>query len=195
MARAIGFNYDVALDRATRLFWKHGYAQTSLRELLKVMGIGESSFYNTLKSKKQLYLECLTRYEDTEGRKRGLALMSAATAGRGIRDLIGVILDCLDDPHTPSRLCMMAAMASEDVLADADLRRFVEDRMSNLRNSLVGLMLRDKGAGLLPATFDPEAVAPVVVTYLQGLWRVALLSYDRPRCEREVDLFLTAIGL
>jgi len=27
------------------VFWKDGYAGTSLRDLLKVMGIGEGSFY------------------------------------------------------------------------------------------------------------------------------------------------------
>ena len=80
MARAIAFDYDRALERATWLFWKSGYAGTSLRDLLKIMDIGEGSFYNTLKSKKQLYLACVRRYEETEGRKRGQALMSASTA-------------------------------------------------------------------------------------------------------------------
>ena len=59
MARSIEFDYDQALERATRLFWRDGYAGTSLRDLLKVIGIGEGSFYNTLKSKKRLYIECL----------------------------------------------------------------------------------------------------------------------------------------
>jgi len=36
---------------------------------------------------------------------------------------------------------------------------------------------------------------PVVVTYLQGLWRMALVSYERPRFERQIDMFLTGLGL
>ena len=70
MARALEFDYDKAIDKATRVFWKNGYSGTSLRDLLKAIGIGEGSFYNTLKSKKQLYLECLKRYNDTVGRRR-----------------------------------------------------------------------------------------------------------------------------
>ena len=65
MARALEFDYDKAIDKATRVFWKNGYSGTSLRDLLKAIGIGEGSFYNTLKSKKQLYLKCLKRYNDT----------------------------------------------------------------------------------------------------------------------------------
>jgi len=80
MARALEFDYDKAIDKATRVFWKNGYSGTSLRDLLKAIGIGEGSFYNTLKSKKQLYLECLKRYNDTVGRRRAAALFSPSSA-------------------------------------------------------------------------------------------------------------------
>jgi TetR/AcrR family transcriptional repressor of nem operon len=195
MGRTIAFDYDEALDRAMGLFWKHGYAGTALRDLLKVMGIGEGSFYNTLKSKKQLYLACVKRYEDTEGRKRQQALATAPTASEGIRALFGVVLDCLDDPETPSRLCMLAAMASEEVLFEPDLRRRVEDGLESFRASLSERLGQDRDRGLLPRARDPDTLASVVVTYLQGLWRMALVDYDRRRFERQVDAFLTALGL
>jgi len=195
MARTIGFDYDQALDKATWLFWKDGYAGTSLRDLLKVMRIGEGSFYNTVKSKKRLYMACLKRYQETEVRKRRLALVSAPTAGMGIRALFGVLLDCLDDPRTPSRLCMMAAMAAEDVLADPDLRAFAEGGLSRLEAELVARLTQDQVAGLFPAGLDPATIAPVIITYLQGLWRMALVSYDRPRFERQIDALLTGLGL
>jgi TetR/AcrR family transcriptional repressor of nem operon len=35
----------------------------------------------------------------------------------------------------------------------------------------------DKEAG--PAEFEPQLVGPVIVTYLQGLWRMALVSCDQ----------------
>ena len=195
MARVIAFDYDQALERATWLFWKSGYAGTSLRDLLKIMDIGEGSFYNTLKSKKQLYLACLKRYEETEGRKRGQALMSAPTASHGIRALFDVVLDCLDDPSTPSRLCMMAAMASEEVLSEPDLRKLVEDGLGGFHARLAERLSQDRDQGRLPATLDSQITASVVVTYLQGIWRMALVDYDRPRFERQIDAFLSGLGL
>jgi TetR/AcrR family transcriptional repressor of nem operon len=33
------------------------------------------------------------------------------------------------------------------------------------------------------------------MTFSQGLWRMALVDYDRERFERQVDSFLTALGL
>jgi TetR/AcrR family transcriptional repressor of nem operon len=195
MAGVIAFDYERALDKATWLFWKNGYTGTSLRDLLKVMGIGEGSFYNTLKSKKRLFLECLKRYDETEGRKRSLALMSAPTAGLGVRALFISILDCLDSPGTPSRLCMFAAMACEDVLSDPELRKAVEDRMKRYEAQLVERLSQDREAGRLPVDLDPRLTASVIATYQQGLWRMALMEYDRVRFSRQIDVFLTALGL
>lgn len=195
MARALEFEYTTVLERATRLFWEKGYASTSLRDLLKTMGIGEGSFYNTLKSKKNAYLECLKHYNATVNRRRGEALFAAPTAAAGVRALFVTVLDCLDDPNTPSRLCLMAGSVSHKVMEEPDLRGYVKEQMLLLSERMVARLNSDKEAGLLPAEFEPELVVPVVVTYMQGLWRMALVSYERTRFERQIDMFLSGLGL
>jgi TetR/AcrR family transcriptional repressor of nem operon len=195
MARQIAFDYDRALDKAMRLFWKNGYAETGVRDLLKVMQIGEGSFYNTLKSKKQLYLSCVQCYEDTVVRTRIQALVSGSTAAEGIRAFFSDVLDCLDNPRTPSRLCMLAAMATEEVLAEPDLRKRGTDGLKNLQSLLCERLSQDRDKGLLPPSLDPRTVAAVIVTYLQGVWRMALVDYKRPSFERQIEAFLTGLGL
>src|SRR5215813_11313717 len=129
MARALEFDYDKAIDRATRVFWKHGYAGTSLRDLLNAIGIGEGSFYNTLKSKKRLYLECLKHYNETVVRRRAEALFSPSSAKEGVRGLFKSVLNDLDDPRTP-RVCLMARSVSSDVWAERDLQKYVQTDMA-----------------------------------------------------------------
>jgi len=195
MARTLEFDYVTALERATRLFWKTGYSSTSLRDLLKNMGIGEGSFYNTLKSKKNAYLECLKHYNATVNHYRGEAFLSASDAASGVRAFFRTVLDCLDDPNTPSPVCLMAGSMTREVLAEPDLRKYVQEQMSTVSERMTARLRADKENGLLPAEFDPETVVPVIVTYLQGLWRMALVSYDRPQFERQIDVFLTGLGL
>ena len=195
MARALAFDYTSALERATRLFWKTGYAGTSLRDLLQGMGIGESSFYNTLKSKKHAYLECLKHYNATVGLKRGQAFFAAPTAALGVRALFGAVLDCLDDPHSPSMVCLMAGSLTHEVMEEADLRAYVEGQLSILAERMSERLTADRDAGLLPTQFDPQLVVPVIVTYLQGVWRMALISYNRTHFENQIDLFLAGLGL
>ena len=195
MARALEFDYATALEQGSRLFWGSGYSNTSLRDLLRKMGIGEGSFYNTLKSKKNAYLECLKHYNATVNHKRGEALLAAPTAAAGVRALFQTVLDCLDDPETPSRVCLMAGSLTPEVLAEPDLREYVEQHMATVAEIMTARLAADREAGLLPATVEPRLVVPVIVTYLQGLWRMALISYDRPRFEQQIDLFLTSLGL
>src|SRR5215475_6301279 len=180
MARALEFDYDKAIDKATRVFWKNGYSGTSLRNLLKAIGIGEGSFYNTLKSKKQIYLECLKRYNDTVGRRRAEALFSPSSAKEGVRGLFRTLLDDLDDPRIP-RACLLARSVSSDVLAERDLQRVVRRDMAAFVGALSHRLKAAKDTGELPPEFDAESVAQIIATYVQGLFREALLSFDRPQ--------------
>jgi len=195
MAGKIAFDYDRAVGEATKLFWKNGYADTGLRDLLKAMGIGEGSFYNTIGSKKKLFLTCLGRYEETVVADRMRALNEPGTAAEGIREFFRMILDCLDDPETPSRLCMLAAMSTEEVLAESDLRTRADEGITNLRAALRDRIAADGDVGALCASFDPTVAAGILTTYVQGLWRVALVSYNRAESERQIEALLAGLGL
>ena len=89
----------------------------------------------------------------------------------------------------------MAGSITPEVLNEPELREYVQGQMVMLTERMTARLTADKDAGLLPAEFDAQLVAPVIVTYLQGLWRMALISYDRTRFERQIDLFLTGLGL
>ena len=194
MTRGLEFDYEEAIDKATRVFWEKGYASASLRDLLKAIGIGEGSFYNTLKGKKQLYLKCLKHYNETVVRRRAEALFSPSSTKEGVRGLFKTVLDDLDDPRIP-RVCLVAGSVSSDVLAERDLKKFIETDMAAFVGAFLDRLKSAKDTGELPPQFDAEVVAQIIATYLQGLYRTALLSYNRPQLERQIDQFLTGLGL
>ena len=195
MPRTLEFDYPKALEKATRLFWRLGYAGTSLRPLLKAMGIGEGSFYNKLKSMDYAYLECLQHYNATVGQRRGKAFFSAPTGRAGVRALFNEILNCLDNPRTPSKVCLMAASVTREVLAEPSLKKFIQHEMSKMSEAMIARLKTDQQAGLLPPDFDAATVVPIIITYIQGQWRMALVSYDRPQFEKQIDVFLKGLGL
>jgi TetR/AcrR family transcriptional repressor of nem operon len=63
MARPREFNAEDALRKAMNLFWERGYADTSLHDLLDVMGITRGSFYKAFDDKLSIYLATLDLYE------------------------------------------------------------------------------------------------------------------------------------
>ncbi len=194
MGRGIEFDYDKAIDKATRLFWKTGYSNTSLRDLLKVMNIGEGSFYNTVKSKKNLYLECLKHYRATVMSQRETALFSQTSAKLGVRALFKTVLDQMDDPKRPG-LCLMAGSISRDVLDEKEIREYIVGEGVASEGRFVELLRSAQEAGELPKQFKPAVVAQIIGTYIQGMSRAALISYDRQRIERQVEVLLTGLGL
>ena len=46
------FDTEVALTKAMEVFWAQGYEAASLSELMKNMGIGKKSLYDTFGNKK-----------------------------------------------------------------------------------------------------------------------------------------------
>ena len=194
MGRGIEFDYDKAIDRATRVFWKTGYSNTSLRDLLRAMKIGEGSFYNTVKSKKNLYLECLKHYRATVINERHTALFSQKSAKLGVRALFKTVLDQMDDPKRPG-LCLLAGSLSRDVLDEKDLREYIVGESAASGGSFIGLLKSAQESGELPKELDPTAVVQVILTYIQGMSRAAQISYDRQRIERQVEVLLKGLGL
>ena len=194
MPRGITFDYEKAIASATQLFRRHGYSNTPLRALLKVMKIGEGSFYNTIKSKERLYLECLKHYSDTVGRQRIAALTSTPSVKAGVRALLRTVLDQLDDPKTPN-LCLMAGSISTDVLQERELRAYVLSEIGAFLTLLTERIRAGKAAGELKADLEPEIVVQIIGTFLQGLLRTTLIFYDRKQVERQIDVLLTSLGL
>lgn len=82
MARPREFEHDAVLDSATDLFWRYGYAGTSLERIDRATELNRGSLYNAFGDKRGLYLACLDHY----GRQEigaSIALLSgpgAATA-------------------------------------------------------------------------------------------------------------------
>jgi len=62
--RPKAFDEQEALTAAMHYFWEHGYANTSLDNLLIAMGIKKSSFYATFKSKEEVFSRCLALYRE-----------------------------------------------------------------------------------------------------------------------------------
>jgi TetR/AcrR family transcriptional regulator, copper-responsive repressor len=59
------------LEKAMPVFWKHGFADTSLQELERATGVNKSGLYTEFRDKEDLFVACLRHYLESQG-KRGL---------------------------------------------------------------------------------------------------------------------------
>jgi TetR/AcrR family transcriptional regulator, transcriptional repressor for nem operon len=188
------FDYDEAINAAALLFWAKGYSNTSLRALLKAMRIGESSFYNGFKSKRHLYLLCLQHYHERLTRRRWEVFAAEPSVRKAVRRFFAAVLDDLDDPKVPN-VCLMAASLSGEVLGARELRKYVLEEMRRMQALLCRRLEEGKAGGELPSTFNAAVAAEIIVTYLQGFFRVVRVLHARKHMELQIETLLGGLGL
>src|SRR3984885_14587165 len=71
MGRPKNFSREEVLEKATAVFWKHGFSDTSLQELERATGVNKSGLYTEFRDKEDLFVACLRHYIESQ-EKRGL---------------------------------------------------------------------------------------------------------------------------
>ena len=66
MARSKEFDPDEALDRAMRVFWRHGYQSTTMGQLVEETGVVRASLYATFGNKAEIFRRALDRYGELQ---------------------------------------------------------------------------------------------------------------------------------
>jgi len=189
MTRDIKFNYERSIDAAVNLFWKEGYKGTSLKALLKVMNIGEGSFYNTFKSKKDLYLTCLEHYNDKITSSRLMALNSDGTIKEKIDRFFDVIFDGFEKSNT-NQSCLMTNSLSYDVLKNRTLKTYMQKQMTNFEKFIFDIFEHAKLEKELSNTFDSRLKAKLFITYLQGLFLMNMIDTSTQELKRQTKSFM-----
>src|ERR1700744_1381346 len=70
MGRPKNFSREEVLEKAMPVFWKHGFADTSLQDLERATGVNKSGLYTEFRDKEDLFVECLRHYLQPQ-EKRG----------------------------------------------------------------------------------------------------------------------------
>src|SRR6202166_477769 len=94
MGRPKNFNREGVLDRAIPVFWKHGFANTTVQHLEQATGVNKSGLYSEFKDKEDLFLASLERYAQV----RGAEVLTSEPLGRdNIQRLLRLGFDFNDD--------------------------------------------------------------------------------------------------
>jgi AcrR family transcriptional regulator len=113
MAGRKQFDVDKALDQVMTIFWRRGYAETSLEHIVSATGLGKGSLYGTFGGKPELFRRSLDRYADTYGRRFEVALSGRPTPALAVQAFFEVVLARIADPELPGGcLIALSAMAA-----------------------------------------------------------------------------------
>ncbi|MEM9067543.1 MAG: TetR/AcrR family transcriptional regulator [Myxococcota bacterium] len=137
--RPRSFDEDQVLDKALEVFWRDGYASTSMQSLLTHMGISRQSLYNTFGDKRRLFLAALDRYID---QRADAMLGGLERADASYPDIVGFFeeLRCSEGQPQDSRGCLIGKscmeLGGDDPEVAARIYRFFDRTINAFRNAL-----------------------------------------------------------
>jgi AcrR family transcriptional regulator len=190
MGRIREFDVDRAVDRAMDLFWRRGYAETSLQDLLKELSIGSGSFYAAFGSKEQLYLRALDRYSALQADDLVKTLEQATEIRPVVRQILVTMIEA--DLADPSRGCLVVNTATQCSNQLPAAERVVA-AMRHVESSLAGALERAKSRGELSPDKNPAELARFLTTFVQGLRVVGQARLGRSFIEDALAVAMRAL--
>jgi TetR/AcrR family transcriptional repressor of nem operon len=191
MARTKEFDTEQALAAAMRVFWRHGYENTSLDMLLDGMGIGRQSLYDTFGDKRSLYLKALAHYRDeTLAGLRRIFSRDRSVKG-GFAKILNDLAAETPEQHRQGCLLLSANMerqAGDDVIAE--LLRSNQDAVVAIFTEAV---LRAQVRKEIAKDKDAAALARFFVVTIQGMRAIARVSSDRRALAQVAEVALRAL--
>ncbi|MGW0434687.1 TetR/AcrR family transcriptional regulator [Micromonospora sp. NPDC003197] len=191
IGRPRAFDEETVLDRATEVFWLHGYEGASMATLTSAMGINRPSLYATFGNKEQLFERAFARYRDIQVAKVR-AVLEQPTAYAAIEAFLRSSVDGLTaSDHPLGCLSIQGGLACSpenarisEVLAAgrAANEAAIEERMS-----------RAASEGDLSPGVDHRALARLLMALSEGLAVHAAAGTSREDLQASVDVALRAL--
>jgi AcrR family transcriptional regulator len=167
MARPRVLDIERAVQTATVMFWKNGYEQTSVADLIEEMGITPPSFYFAFDSKDGLFRRVVDHYATTY-----LGFMEEAfrqPTARGVAEtMLYGCADVYSNPLTP-RGCLIMNCSLPSSETTVEVRQELASRRKARRLKLKRRFQEAKASGDLPRNSDPEELARFVMSIGWGL--------------------------
>ena len=163
------YDPDRALAEAMRVFWRNGYAATSLDDLAAATGMNRPSLYAGFGDKRELYLETLKRYRE-QSRAAGRKLLAEALPLREfLRRYFETTLDFYFDAEERGRGCYSVLAAGTQALVDPEVREFVAEGIRATDALLARQISQAKERGEISPEADPETLARLATATAHSL--------------------------
>lgn len=192
----VHFDTDEVADAAMQVFWRKGYAATSIQDLQDVTKLSRSSLYNSFGSKHGIFQYALRRYHEHTAALVAMLAKDGPALDR-VRELLNsIVLDELRDDSCSG--CLVANTALELGGRDKVVTELLGEHFAVLESALASLMQRGQKQGVIDRKKSPVVLARFIVATIQGLRVVARVcaSDDARRSRRlreVVEVAITAL--
>jgi AcrR family transcriptional regulator len=157
MTRSKNFTREEVLEKSMPLFWRKGFASTSMRDIELGTGVNKSGLYSEFKDKEDMYLASLAFYTLTRG---GAEILEHSPLGW---DNIERLLLSVLEEHLNEKGCFMAFSMRDYLLFTASGKKNIYRQLDKMR----GLIAKNVSA--TKSSLDFEQLTDIVLMFFSGL--------------------------
>ncbi|NET39554.1 MAG: TetR/AcrR family transcriptional regulator [Cyanothece sp. SIO1E1] len=175
------FDPDIVLAKAMEVFWAKGYEAASLSELLKQMGIGKKSLYDTFGNKRALFLKALAHYGQTVIKPIRDQLSASGSPLGNLKQGFRTLPATHGQPG--SKGCMLGTNIADFDTNDAEMAKVLRGYLRELEDIYYSAITRAQTAGELSSTIEPRNLARLLLCVHQGMVLVGRVLEDETLLE------------
>jgi len=191
--RPRSYDPDTALAQAMAVFWRAGYAGTSLDDITAGTGLNRPSLYGAFGDKHALYLQTLERYWQA-GRT---ALTEALSREVPLRDALRRVYQGALSLYLPSddgaRGCFLIGTALTEAAMDQAVRKLLRDALHDFDKAFEERISYAREQGELPQDADPAGLARMASATLHTLAIRSRMGEPRKLLEATIEAGLDLI--
>ncbi len=174
------------LQQSSALFNQKGYAGSSMSDVMRVTGLQKGGIYNHFKSKDDLALEAFDFAIQQMQRRFLTSLKGKRHAIDRLMAILSVYATMLDDPPVTGG-CPLLNTAVESDDTHPQLRERTQLAMTAWFDLLRGIVQRGIDRGELNAKADPESIATIMISTIEGGIMLSKLYGDDAYINRTID--------
>lgn len=195
MPRSREFDPHKTLEKAMHLFWKKGYADTSMRDLVNYTGVAHAGLYSAFGSKQELYEAALRYYRDTT-MNRLLGGLEESNSGQAeIIAFFDTVLKIIAAGQFQNGCLMVNTTIEfgESTWEKHTMLTHVNEHMERLRSAFEQALNHAKEHNALRPDCNPQATADFLVTVFNGITVMARAKTEYERIENTIKIALKEI--
>ena len=157
--RPRAYEPEVALARALDVFWKEGFAATSLDDLSAATGMNRPSLYGAFGDKRELYIKSYEAYRNRARQRMGEVFSIDMKLRPMLEQIFAIALDMYLSGQDGPRGCFTVMTATSEAVFDPKIRDLVITGLDEMDRYFARILKRAQERGELAASADSEVLA------------------------------------
>jgi TetR/AcrR family transcriptional regulator, copper-responsive repressor len=185
--RPRAYEPDVALARAMDVFWRDGFAATSLDTISAAKGMNRPSLYAAFGDKRDIYVKAYQRYRERARERMAEIFTIDLPLRKLLRGVYGIAIDMYVSGEDGPRGCFTVMTATSEAVSDPEIRELAVTGLVEMDRAFARLFKAAQAKGELPSSADPVMLAQLATATIHTLAVRARVRMSRKELDAIAD--------